>query len=136
MGQTKAQRLISATDALRRLMQLGYWSIHVDAKPFLHEDGSEGSGACHAQPEYLDAVINLNPQRIAKDDEIPIVAHELAHILVWKLADAAQRRAKSKAELKDLRDMEEELTTAIERIICTLLDVKVSQVARSRCVRR
>ena len=136
MGQTKAQRLIGMVDALRRLMLLGYYSIQVDAKPFLHEDGTEGSGACHAQPEYLDATLNLNPQRIPKEDEIPIVAHELAHILVWKLAAAAQARAKTKAELKDLRDMEEELTTCIERIVCVLLDVKVSDVKRSGCVRR
>src|SRR5690242_9580503 len=79
-----------ATDLLERMrpvMGLDRWQIKIVVGP-TGED--EEMAACAAQPEYRQAIITLDPDKLETGDELDeTLSHELTHALIWPLSNAA-----------------------------------------------
>lgn len=73
---------------------------------------------CEARPEYLEAVIRVNPVRTPADQLEAVVVHELCHCHTWELWEAAEDGARGSADL--LRAVErahERLTSTLQRVV-------------------
>lgn len=111
------------------LRRVNYWKKRLflrDVKIVLEfgpdPDPEEASdAACLAMPEYLEATLRFDLERIPLDEVDSYVVHELCHIPIWPLSNYAHAMcADDPVKLEVLRNHEEELATRMERIIISL----------------
>lgn len=101
----------------QRRLDLTGWSVKIEIGP----DAEGASASCLAQPEYRSATVRFDPAKIPAEELDAFCVHELCHCLVWPLANAAHVMAGGDGPKEEwVRTMEEELTTALERLIVKL----------------
>jgi hypothetical protein len=107
----------AAVKKWKRILGLSEWEIGVRFEK--DEDGA--SASCMAQPEYRSATLGFDLSLIPKSQVDRFAAHELSHIWVWPLANAAHSLAKGDPAMEEwVRTEEERLTTALEHILTRL----------------
>jgi hypothetical protein len=117
-------------DRMREPLGLDRWQIKVEFGP------GENTAACGAMPEYEQATIAVDPDKLSTGDELDeILAHELAHCHTWPISSVADDFALALAELapdgmreplaklykETARKAEEVTTTRVGRAYVTLL---------------
>jgi hypothetical protein len=91
---------------------LADWTIGVEVGPL--EDG--GRAECDAKPEYREATIRLDPERITDAEVDAYCVHELLHCWTWALEKAAENWAgEDEALYESVRDTAEQMVTNLER---------------------
>jgi len=102
----------------KRRMLLAHWKLAIEFGPD-EKDGSEAS--CLAMPEYLQATLRFDLDKIDPDAIDSYVVHELGHCAVWGLANAAHSMCgDDEAKLENVRVHEESTATYIERLVESL----------------
>ncbi|MFQ5888058.1 MAG: hypothetical protein ACE5HY_05125 [Candidatus Hydrothermarchaeales archaeon] len=106
-GKAKeAQRLLKK---YQKLTGIDDWDIRLK---FYTENVAD----CEARPEYLDAVLYLDLDKIPPEELDSWIRHEVLHCLVWSLAHLAETLTKTKTEKELVRIEEEKLVTLLERM--------------------
>ena len=73
---------------------------------------------CSALPEYLDAVVRVNPDAVAVEDLEGVVVHELVHLHTWAIWELCEDAAREDpALLKRLEKAHEHLTSTLQRVL-------------------
>ena len=76
---------------------------------------------CDAKPEYKEATLRLDPDRVLAEEWDGFFAHELIHCHTWPLEKLAEFWAGDDEDKYELaRDRAEEVATAIEKVILNL----------------
>jgi hypothetical protein len=93
-----SENLAQVFESLVRRMQeplgLDRWTIKV-----VSETDPDATASCAAMPEYQQATIRVDPDRLQTGDELDeIVAHEMAHCDTWAIAHIADDLAVVLAE--------------------------------------
>ena len=96
----------------KRLL-LADWKITVQVGPL--DDGSRAD--CDAKPEYKEALIRLDPEKIGDDEMDGFIIHELLHAHTWRLETLAEAWGRSESQYQFARDTAETVVTDLERII-------------------
>jgi hypothetical protein len=90
-------------------MGLGHWDITVVF------GRTDKRAACIAIPEYYEAVLHLDLERIKDDDLEGFVVHELQHCHNWMVFDLLEHLATTACERRIVEFTEERMTTDVER---------------------
>lgn len=119
----KARKLSQAA-VMRRIkywkqeMLLGHWRLAVEFAP---DEKDESLASCLAMPEYLQATLRFDLDKIDPAEIDSYVVHELGHCAVWGLANAAHSMCgEDEAKLENVRVHEETTATYIERLVAHL----------------
>jgi len=73
---------------------------------------------CSCLPEYLDAVIRVNPETTAVEDLEAVVVHELVHLHTWAIWELCEDAARGNEELlRRLEKAHETLTSTLQRVV-------------------
>ena len=113
----KRQRTELLVELAKPYLQIQDWNIVVQ---FARIPGHRAD--CEANPEYKDALVRFDIDRISNEDLTSFVVHELLHTIIWKLAHVAETFTDDDAKLEWVRMEEESLTTHLERIIVPLIE--------------
>ena len=128
-----AEQVHATLEAIREPMGLDRWSIRPVTGPMPVEDGR---ACCEALPEYREATISFDLDRITTGDELAeVVVHECSHCLTGPLHDLAIRQAEAIANmlpkgqregvrallLEEVRIDAERVTTDVGQTILRLL---------------
>lgn len=114
---SRVQKLVSYW---QRRLHLTDWRIRVRVGEF--EDEGRFGRTCAAnvsRPEYLEADIYVDPERVVKAEEElrPLTCHEVTHCLTAEIVGIADLWAGDDAGRKEyVRTVHERLVTRLERI--------------------
>jgi hypothetical protein len=100
----------------QKKLLLSDWRIVVDVGPL--DDGSRAD--CDAKPEYREATIRLDPEKIDAEELDGFCIHELLHCHTWRLEALAEEWGRSESQYQFARDAAETVVTDLERIILNL----------------
>jgi hypothetical protein len=106
----------SITSRLRhwqKKLLLSDWKISVEVGAL--DDGSRAD--CDARPEYKEAKIRLDPDKIPLDELDGFLVHELLHCHTWRLEQIAEEWGQSESRYAFVRDVAEAVVTDLERIV-------------------
>lgn len=99
---------------LQRVFQLSHWDITVEWNAKEDDEGSTS-----AEAKYQRATIRFNVHEV----NTACVAHEFCHVLVSRLADVAERYAKSNEDGKDDGELpSNEAVLYAEEEVCTAME--------------
>ncbi len=109
--------LVQRVKFWRGRLGLADWEIWVS----LTNPGDGDDAECEAEPRYKRATIRFNLDAIDPHELDTFIVHELLHIPVWPLGEAAIALAGGDpAKIKWVEDMEEQLITHLERVIIAM----------------
>ena len=97
----------------RARLLLHDWTIHVNLEPC---DDEANTCEIEVRPEYREADLTVDLDRLTPDDLDSYVHHEMLHLLTWALWSVAHDAARSDAGRELARRDHEALVTALERI--------------------
>jgi hypothetical protein len=100
----------------QKKLLLGDWKITVEVGPL--DDGSRAD--CDAKPEYREAVIRIDPDRVTDEELDGFCVHELLHCHTWRLEQLAEEWGRSESQYEFARNTAETVVTDLERIILNL----------------
>jgi hypothetical protein len=84
-------------ERLREPLALDRWSIRPVSGPLAPEDGR---ACCEALPEYREATISIDLDRVQTGDELAeVLTHEMTHCITGPLHDLAIQQADALANL-------------------------------------
>jgi len=73
---------------------------------------------CSCAPEYLDAVVRINPALVTPEELEAVIVHEMLHCLTWPLAELAEDAAGTDpATGKRVAAAHELLTSTLQRVV-------------------
>lgn len=97
-------------------LQLQAWEITGSIAP-MEKDAAE----CDAAPEYLNAAVRIDPEKVPVEDLEATVVHELIHCHTWRLTNVAEVLARGDPALLEwVRTEQETLATNLERVFLAL----------------
>jgi hypothetical protein len=111
-----ARRVTARVRQWQKRLLLGDWKIAVQVGAL--DDGSRAD--CDAKPEYKEALIRLDPEKIGDDELDGFICHELLHCHTWRLEALAEEWGRSESQYVFARETAEGLVTDLERIILNL----------------
>jgi hypothetical protein len=111
-----ARSLVARVRAWQKKLLLSDWKISVQVGAL--DDGSRAD--CDAKPEYKEAVIRLDPEKIPPDEIDGFCVHELLHCHTWRLEALAEEWGRSESQYVFARETAEAVVTDLERIILAL----------------
>jgi len=122
----KPRKPVKVTEAAA-MRRIHYWKVRMLLAPwrisveFGKDEEHESQASCMAMPEYLQATLRFDLDKIPPDEIDTYVVHELGHCAVWGLANCAHSMAgKDAAKLEMVRVNEETTATYIERLVESL----------------
>ncbi|MBA3678537.1 MAG: hypothetical protein H0W74_14290 [Sphingosinicella sp.] len=81
-------------DKIREPLGLDRWQIQTVSEPL-----EDARACCIAQPEYLDVVIKIDPDKLQTGDDLQeLVVHEVTHLRTWEIHTLAEELANALAE--------------------------------------
>ena len=91
-------------------LDMQHWKIVIDASLEAH------LATCEAEPQYMEATLSFNPQRLTTDIQTEreleeLVLHELVHARLWALANLLHGHDEN--ERRMLEFLEEEAVTQV-----------------------
>ena len=100
----------------QKRMLLSDWKITVEFGPI------DCKADCDAKPEYREALLRFDPDRIPDDEVDAYCAHELAHAVNWTLEGLAENSIRSNDEkgYDVVRTIAETVATKWEEIVLNL----------------
>lgn len=114
MARTKRRAIERLARIAIPALRLEHWDITLSFGMLKCGSAAE----CDAQPEYKQAHIRFNCEKIEWDDIPRFVVHELMHCHVEALAGIAMLAAKQdRAKIEWVRRTEEELVTTLDQIL-------------------
>lgn len=118
--------LLRLTRMVKDILQLQEWGITVR-----FDDAMNDTGECNADKwPYREATITYAPKRIPNGQALAYAVHEGLHCHVEPLAAFALALCKDDpVKRKVCADLEEELVTRLEHIVCGLLGTLSSKPA-------
>jgi len=117
MAKPSRRMLLARVKYWRVKLGLTDWDVSVEVT-----GGLEAGADAEAQPAYKQAILRFDLDAISREELDSFVVHELLHLPVWALAEAAEHLAhRDKDKLKFLTDLEESLVTHLERVIVGLV---------------
>src|SRR5687768_3345749 len=94
MSENLAQVFESLVRRMLEPLGLDRWTIKV-----VSEADPDCTASCSAMPEYQQATIRVDPDKLQTGDELDeIAAHEIAHCHTWPIAHLADDLAVALAE--------------------------------------
>jgi hypothetical protein len=109
---TRKRRVIQLAKRYRRLLGLERWDIAI-----VFDDRMEDRANCAADPEYFEATVKFNLERIEDGDEECYVRHELLHCILWPLCHCADFLARENRVANEMvRLANERVTSCLERM--------------------
>jgi hypothetical protein len=111
-----ARSVTARVRAWQKRLCLQDWKITVLVGAL--DDGARAD--CDARPEYREAVIRLDPDKISADELDAFCCHELLHCHTWRLEQLAEEWGRSESQYQFARDTAETMVTDLERIILKL----------------
>ncbi len=109
------ERLDGLVASYRDAYLLEDWTIRVQVGPVADEEAEDPHGvraACHADPEYREATLGFNVEAWKTGDDIEeMVAHEMAHPVLWPLSHVAEILAGEDPRLQEWVRIEMERVT-------------------------
>lgn len=100
----------------RKRLGLEDWEVSVGI-----EAPDDCKADCEAEPPYKTALLRFDRKAIAPEELDAFVVHELLHLPVWALSDAAENLATGDdVKIRWIRDREEGLVTYLERLVLDL----------------
>ena len=111
-----ARRLVAKVRSWQKKLLLSDWKIEVLVGAL--DDGCRAD--CDAKPEYKEAVIRLDPDKIPLAEMDGFICHELLHCHTWRLESLAEEWGRSESQYVFAREVAEGVVTDLERIILNL----------------
>lgn len=108
-----AQSIVARVRRWQKKLLLGDWKITVQSGPL---DTGERAD-CDARPEYKEALLRFDPEKIPADELDGFVIHELLHCHTWRLEQIAEEWGQSESRYAFVRDVAEAVVTELERAI-------------------
>jgi hypothetical protein len=84
-------------------------------------DEHDEKADCDAKPQYREALIRLDPEKIPAPEWDAFCVHELLHVITWRLEALAEEWGRSESQYVVARDAAETVVTDLERIILKLV---------------
>jgi len=106
----------SVTSLVRRWQKrllLGDWKISVELGAL--DDGAKAD--CDAKPEYKEATLRFDLDKVPPEELEAYVVHELIHCHTWRLEGIAEEWGLSESRYQFVRDTAESVVTELERCI-------------------
>ncbi len=108
--------------AWQKRLLLGGWKITVEVGPL--DDG--GKADCDAKPEYREAVLRFDPEKVPDSEWDAYIVHELLHCWTWPLEKHAEYWAGDDEEKYDaVRDVAEAVVTNLEKLVLAVSGAKL-----------
>lgn len=98
----------------QKRMLLGEWKITVLVGAL---DEHDERADCDAKPQYKEALIRLDPEKIAPEEWDAFCIDELTHCLTWRLEAIAETWGRSENQFKFVRDTAETVVDGLMRAI-------------------
>lgn len=109
--------------AWQKKLLLGDWKIAVVIGPL---DDSGEKADCDAKPEYREATLRFDPDRVPANEWDGYIVHELIHAITWPLEKAAENWAgEDEAHYDTIRDTAEQVVTNLERAFLSTSGAKL-----------
>ena len=116
-----AEQVHEVLERLREPLELDRWSIRPVCGPMPPEDGR---ACCEALPEYREATISIDLDRVKTGDDLAeVLTHEMTHCVTGPLHDLAIQQADALANLmpEGMRDamrtlLQEQVRKEAERV--------------------
>jgi hypothetical protein len=108
-----ARRVTSLVRRWQKRLLLGDWKLTIQVGAL---DSNERAD-CDARPEYKEATIRLDPEKIPPEDLEGFIVHELLHLHTWRLEQIAEEWGQSESRYALVRDIAESVVTELERAI-------------------
>lgn len=88
------ERVLEIFEKIREPMALDRWTIGLANTP-----SPEGRATCEASPEYREAVLNFDFDKLQTGDDLDeLVVHESTHCHIWPLHALAENLAQTLAK--------------------------------------
>jgi hypothetical protein len=105
----RQRRVMRLAKRYAKLLGVNRWYQSVK---ILFDDQMEDRASCSADPEYLEAVVRFNLDRITEGEEEAFIRHELLHCLVWPLCHTSDFLAGDNAAANEMVRLANERVTS------------------------